>query len=245
MKEQYENRTRYSLPRRTYTIIRIDGKAFHTFTKGCVRPLDGMLAGAMDETAENLCKQIPGTQLSFTQSDEISLLVTDFDKTTTEAWFDGNIQKITSVAASIATANFNHLWGGSYKWDPKKKRMNMAYFDARVFTIPDHVEVANYFIWRQKDADKNAISMIAQHYFCDKDLDGKSTNERIEMLKTVDVKLDDYPQWFYNGRVVRYETTPNPAKSHWRTDYDAPVFTKNRDYLEKLIPRMWAESKAM
>ena len=107
MKANYENRTRYFLPRRTYTIIRLDGKAFHTFTRGLDKPFDNDLTWLMDSTTQYLCQKVQGCQLGYTQSDEISLLLTDFATEQTEAWFDGNIQKIVSVAASMATMFFN------------------------------------------------------------------------------------------------------------------------------------------
>src|ERR1700733_5003490 len=105
MKANYEDRTRYYLPRRTYTIIRIDGKAFSTYTKKMDRPFDLGFVRAMQETTKELCSKIPGTAFGYTQSDEISLLLTDFTTETTEAWFNGNIQKIVSVSASIVTAD--------------------------------------------------------------------------------------------------------------------------------------------
>lgn len=180
MKEQYENRTRYFLPRRTYTIIRLDGKAFHTFTKGFDRPYDAKITAWMDYTAMQLCKEIQGVRFAYTQSDEISLLLTDFEGPQTEAWFDGNIQKIVSVAASIATAAFNDAMTTDL-WDKAnddiklaKVGINFANFDARVFTIPDATEVANYFIWRQQDAVRNSIQMLAQSLFSHKELQNKN-----------------------------------------------------------------------
>lgn len=109
MKDFYENRTRILLPRRTYTIIRIDGKAFHSYTKGLQRPFDYKFINDMDETAIYMCKNIQGSKFAFVQSDEISILLTDFDNQETDAWFDGNIQKMASVSASLATAKFNQL----------------------------------------------------------------------------------------------------------------------------------------
>lgn len=109
MKSNYENRTRIFLPRRTYTLIRVDGKAFHTYTKGLDRPFDLGFIDDMDATAAYMCKNIQGAKLAFVQSDEISIVMTDFEKLTTDAWFDGNIQKIASVSASLATAKFNEL----------------------------------------------------------------------------------------------------------------------------------------
>ena len=159
MKIFYENITRIFLPRRTYTIIRIDGKAFHTYTKGLDRPFDDKFVNDMDETACYLCKNIQGAKFAFVQSDEISILLTDFDSLTTSAWFDGNIQKMVSVSASLATAKFNEL-------RPNK----IALFDSRVFTISSRVEVENYFIWRQQDTTRNSISSVAQWLYSPSEL---------------------------------------------------------------------------
>src|SRR5579871_2024133 len=98
IKENYENRTRMSVPRRTYTIIRLDGKAFHTYTKGFARPFDQLLMNVMDRTAAKLCESIQGAKLAYVQSDEISILLTDFETEQTDAWYDGNIQKIASIS---------------------------------------------------------------------------------------------------------------------------------------------------
>jgi tRNA(His) 5'-end guanylyltransferase len=151
MKEFYENRTRYMLPRRTFTILRIDGKAFHSYTRGLKRPFDDKLMNDMDETAKFLCKEIQGTKLAYVQSDEISLVLTDFDDLKTDAWYDGNLSKMVSVSASLATAKFNELRPGK-----------LAFFDSRVFTIPYQAEVENYLIWRQNDASRNSVSAVAQ-----------------------------------------------------------------------------------
>lgn len=169
MKANYENRTRYYLPRRTYTIIRIDGKAFHTFTRGMKKPFDPELITAFDETTKFLADNIQGCKLGYTQSDEINLLLTDFENDRTEAWFDGNIQKMASIAASMATAKFSQYF------------TKMAMFDARVFTIPDPVEVANYFIWRQRDAVRNSISSLAQSLYSPKELFKKNQSDMQEM----------------------------------------------------------------
>lgn len=177
MKKQYEDRTRTYLPRRTYTIIRLDGKAFHTLTRNFDKPYDRYMSEWMDATALKLCKEIQGAQFAYTQSDEISILLTDFEKDTTEAWFDGNLQKMVSISASIATAEFNRL----LYWDNRVKKDTVAYFDSRIFTIADWVEVANYFQWRQKDAIRNSIQMLAQSLYSHKELMNKNTNQLQEM----------------------------------------------------------------
>ena len=155
MKRDYESRTRYLLPRRTYTLLRIDGKAFHTYTRGCARPYDLDLMADMDTAAAALCKDAQGAALAFVQSDEISVLLTDFESTSTESWFDGNLQKLASISASIVTAHFNVARFARGIAD------RVACFDARVWTIPARIEVENYFLWRQQDATRNAISMTA------------------------------------------------------------------------------------
>lgn len=192
MKDSYENRTRYALPRRTHTIIRLDGKAFHTYTRGLDRPCDAQFMYDMGTTALFLCKNIEGARLAYTQSDEISLLLTDFGTPKTQAWFDGNLQKIVSVSASMATARFNQLREGT-----------LAYFDSRAFTIPDPAEVRNYFIWRQKDATRNSISMAAQAHFSHKQLHGKSSGEMQDMLwSRHGVNWNNYDPKFKRGSLV-------------------------------------------
>jgi tRNA(His) 5'-end guanylyltransferase len=248
MKEQYENRTRYLLPRRTYTIIRLDGKAFHTFTKGMRRPYDAFLMGMMDKTAEGLVATIQGVQFAYTQSDEISLLLTDFDKPTTDAWFDGNIQKIVSVSASIATAAFNAAYW-AYKIQVDKTELwdlKTALFDSRVFTIPDAVEVENYFIWRQKDAVRNSIAMTAQSLYSHKELNGKSSNEQQEMIHQKGQNWNDMPDGFKRGRMISYEIIKgSDLDEHgewkapdcsWQTK-PAFDFLKERENLTDLIPK--------
>ena len=137
MKEDYEKRTQTHLMRRSYTMIRLDGKAFHTYTRGFKRPYDLGLMRIMDLTAITLCEKIQGAKLAYVQSDEISILLTDFETMKTDAWFDGNVQKITSISASIATAAFNN---GMYLDEEILADMSkVAYFDSRVFQLPNLV----------------------------------------------------------------------------------------------------------
>jgi len=242
MKNDYENRTRLLLPRRTNTIIRVDGKAFHTFTRGMQRPFCSSFAAAMDETAEIMCRQIQGVRFGFVQSDEISLWLTDYAGPRTSAWFDGNLQKMCSVAASTATAVFNDV---TYSINYPFPRGAM--FDARVFTIPDIDEVVNYFIWRQQDATRNSISMAAQAQFSHKELMGKSCNQMQEMLFNKGINWNDYPVRFKRGRAIVRETVtedvmfedkrtgekvvaPNVERSSW-VGVDPPIFTQDRTFV--------------
>jgi tRNA(His) guanylyltransferase len=227
MKDQYENRTRYMLPRRTYTIIRVDGKAFHSFTRHCDKPNDERLATALDTSALVLCRESQGSCFAYIQSDEISILLTDFAIPSTEAWFDGNIQKICSVAASIITAEFAHIY----------RHMKQAHFDARVFTIPDPIEVENYFIWRQQDAVRNSIQGLAQSYFSHGQLKGLDCNQLQELLfQEKGVNWNDAPAYWKRGRCV----IKNEAG--WVLHKEIPIFTAERDYLTKMIPKIWTQS---
>lgn len=231
MKERYESRSQTYLPRRTYTIIRLDGKAFHTFTHGCSKPFDFDLMDVMDRTTIDLCESIQGVQFAYTQSDEISILLTDFENIHTEAYFNGNIQKICSISASIATASFNNLKGHRFG-----KR---ALFDSRCFVISDPIEVSNYFIWRQQDAVRNSISMAAQALYSQKELNGKHSNEMQEMIFQKGINFNDYPASAKRGRMVVYtEPEPNNVGYH-RSIWEVvapPVFTQEPDYLRNLIP---------
>lgn len=226
MKDFYENRTKTYLPRRTYTIIRIDGKAFHTYTRGLKRPFDERLISDMDETACYLCENIQGAKLAFVQSDEISILLTDFDKLQTDAWFDGNVQKITSISASLATAKFNEL-----------RSNKIALFDSRVFTIPSAIEVGNYLIWRQQDTVRNSISSVAQSLYSSKELHGMNSDRMQEMCFQKGVNWNDFPIKYKRGRLIikEYFERGGANRSRW-VSMEPPTFTQNRSMLAQLIP---------
>ena len=253
MKDQYENRTRYFLPRRTYTVIRLDGKAFHTYTKGLNRPFDKELIADMDAAIAATMSQLQGAVFAYTQSDEVSILLTDLENETTSAWFDGNIQKMVSVSASIMTAEFN-----KFRWQRfiNKKSTNLlgienttAYFDCRTFTIPDRVEVMNYFRWRQQDCIRNSVSMVAQSNFSHKELHGKSQSDMHEMLHNKGVNwATDYTDGEKNGRVIMKETFNEKfavagttelfvsERTRWVTR-GAWVFSKDEGKLLNMIPK--------
>lgn len=217
MKDFYEDRYRINLPRRTYTVIRIDGKAFHTYTKGLERPFDFGLIEDMNETTAYLCKNIQGAKLGYVQSDEISIIVTDFDEIGTHAWFDNNMQKMASIAASMATAKFNQLRMARFcrneGTEPKYREesfvsesqinnFKLATFDARVFQIPFIDEIVNYLIWRQQDATRNSISSVAQSLYSHKELHNKSTDDMQEMIFQKGINWNDYSFREKRGAVI-------------------------------------------
>jgi len=187
MKTKYENRAKQFLTARTPVIMRLDGKAFHTYTRGFARPYSDLMKDAMTHTAVTLMNQIQGTRIAYTQSDEISLLLCDYTKFGSQGWFDYNVQKMVSVASAIATAEFNKFMGDVTK--------DIALFDARVFNIPRE-EVANYFYWRQIDWKRNSIQMLAQSLFSHSELHKKNTQQMLDMCYEKGYDWHELePQW--------------------------------------------------
>ena len=221
MKQYYELPVNIKLIRRMPTIIRLDGRAFHTFTRGYNKPFDSNLSDNMIDTAFYLCGEIQGTKCAYVQSDEISILLTDFDTLATEAWFDNNLQKIVSLSAGMASAHFSKLCEA------------FAVFDSRAFNIPKE-EVCNYFVWRQKDWVRNSVQMLAQAHFSHKQLQEKSQTDMHEMLHGVGVNWADIEPKWKNGTMVYKELSEDGI---WYTDSNI-VFTKNRASIESyLIPK--------
>lgn len=221
MKENYEEITQYKLTRRTPVAIRLDGRAFHTFTKGFHKPFDRELKNAMERTALYLCKNIQGCKLAYTQSDEITLILTDYDTIETNAWFDYKLQKMCSIAASMATMKFNQIFAelaNQYidyiavmqDFDIQEEQKHIAaykraleqgaMFDARCFNVPKE-EVANLIVWRWMDAKRNSIQMVGQANFSHKELQGKTCANIIEMLETVD-SWDYYCKHYLYGTII-------------------------------------------
>ena len=243
MKRNYEDITRLYLPRRTYTIIRVDGRAFHTWTRGLNEPFDRDFMIAMDEVAIQMCEDIQGCRYAYLQSDEISFLLTDFDKLTTDAWFGGEINKLCSISAGMASAFLSR--SGSMSWKPP------AVFDGRAFTIPTRTEVLNYFIWRQQDCSRNSVQMVAQTHYSQKQLTGKKSDELQEMIHQKDDNWNSYPVATRRGRIVRPSTQPDTIvykrkdtgetktaeieKTVWISEAP-PVFTQDHLYLQALTP---------
>lgn len=229
----YENISRAYLTRRVPVIIRLDGKAFHTFTRGLDKPFDKSLMKIMQLTMHYLCSNIQGCVFGYTQSDEITLVLTDYATIKTDAWFGYNVQKMASVSASMATMEFNRLFRKEFEdmvleWTPDRKdlttfenRLAMlkdkqfkACFDARCFSIPVD-EVCNCLIWRQQDATRNSIEAVGQANFSHKQLMGKSCNEIQDMLfKEKGVNWNDFPTDCKRGsacyRVVSEEEIDDP-----------------------------------
>lgn len=268
MKNNYENVNRFYLTRRIPVIIRMDMKAGHTFTRGMKKPFDDIFVKTMQETMKYLCENIQGCVLGYTQSDEISLVLTDYAKLTTDAWFGNNLQKMCSVSASMATLAFNKAFNDNivkyidgrldagrgitddlteYTKILINARNKGAMFDSRAFSIPKE-EVCNYFIFRQQDATRNSIQSVGQANFSDKELHKKSTKDIQDMLMTQKgINWNDYATTLKRGSccikaddsLTEYDEVGNICgyiqRSKWVIDNKIPIFTQDRNYVEKLI----------
>lgn len=233
----YEHVFRPMLIRRMPVIIRVDGKAFHTFMKQVTPQVDPseefghseQFHEVMARTAHEMAQRMQNCVFAYTQSDEISFFLKDWTNIETDQWFGGNLSKLISVSASIATAHFNDHWQLLFRDIPKK----LAYFDSRAFNLPQH-EVANYFIWRQQDATRNSIIYIARKYFSHKELHGKKTNEMQEMLwRHHDINWNDFDTWKKRGTCI--VQTVRDDNTYLERDENIPIFTEDRDYIEGLF----------
>lgn len=261
MKEFYESVPKTRLVRRMPVAIRLDGKAFHTFTRGFEKPFDEVLGKSMRETMKYLCENIQGCVLGYTQSDEITLILVDYQNLNSCAWFDYEVQKMCSIAASMATMAFNKFFTKNvnyfeitHEYDDTINEYcttlvnaaeKGAMFDARVFNIPKE-EACNLIYWRQLDATRNSIQMVGQANFSHKELQNKSCNMIQEMLfAEKGINWNDYPTYLKRGSCCIKTTIQNPnvdikdgayPKSIWMIDLDIPIFKGDgRQYIDKLI----------
>lgn len=221
----YERTFRRCVPRRAYTLMRLDGRAFHTYLRGADKPYDVTFANDMEMVTLRLCEEIQGAKFAYTQSDEISLLLTDFDDLNSELWFGGNVSKMLSLSAAVAST---YMYARRQWWG------RVPLFDSRVWSMSDPVEVANYFLWRQQDATRNSIQAAGQRYFSPKELHGKSTGDIQEMLWTHhDINWSHYPDEFKRGRIVA------PVVGEGWLAQAAPLFSANpNNILADLIPEL-------
>lgn len=258
----YEKRNRYYLQRRVPVIIRLDMRAGHTFTRGFKRPFDEVFIKSMQETAKYLCENIQNCKLSYQQSDEITLLLVDYDKLNTECFFDYRADKLCSIVASMATMAFNksfkkyvdeykfEKWtgtSGSWRYVRTLERAveKGAMFDARCFNIPKE-EVTNNFYWRQLDASRNSIQMVGQANFSHNELQNKTCNDIQDMLMTQKgINWNDLPIYQKRGSCcIKSDLYGDPnylgdiglGRSRWIIDKEIPIFKgEGREYIDDLV----------
>ena len=251
--KQYENVTQTRLIRRQPVIIRIDGRAFHTYTHKLDKPFDIDLAEAFEYTCSKLKDEIQGAKFIYTQSDEISILLTDWEELNTDSWFDYRIQKITSISAALTTCYFNEyvdkivsdyfkLYNRKdidykeeqdclQKYNLWKTKKNKAIFDARTFNLPNE-EVCNYFISRQIDAIRNSKSSLGRAYFSPKELNKKNSDEVVKMVQDkAGINWKELSSRQQQG-ICLYKDLD---KNKWIIDLNIPDFKVDRNYINKYV----------
>ena len=240
--KEYESRNQYYLQKRTPVVIRVDGRAFHSFTKGLNRPFDNVFQTAMIETMEAMCEQIQNCIFAYTQSDEITFILKDWKELNTSAWFDYRTDKLCSISASLATYYFNKFFkfnatriiNNSSATDEYALTLihcldKIAIFDARCFNIPKE-EVTNLIYWRQLDAIRNSILSCGQATFSHKELMNKSCNQIKDMLAQAGQPWENIAIYKQRGTACRRE------EGTWITDYSMPILSKEgREYIESLL----------
>jgi len=223
MKEYEAVSTSTYLMRRTPVIIRLDGKAFHTLSGWLESPYDNKFHECMCRAAMAVCSECQGARFAYHFSDEISVLLADYQDISTDAYFAYNLQKIVSVAASICTAAFAMACiDKGFPWCPP-----FPNFDCRAFNIPPE-EVCNYFIWRQQDCTRNSIQTLARSLFSHKELHGKDSSAMQDMMVERGVNWNDQTVRFKRGIGILKGLNERP----WVADYNIPIFTQDRTYVE-------------
>ena len=254
--KRLENVTNISLELKKPVIMRLDGRAFSKYTKGLDKPFDIDLSEVFQWVAYELKGQLDNVKFIYSQSDEISILMTDWTNENTEAWFKYRVQKMVSVASSITSALFNskvedvinkyvdrvadidearfkvtdELTRDEKKYFVWKGKQYKAVFDCRVFNV-ELEDVVPYFIYRQKDAMRNSIQTLAQVYFSPNELKNKNQSDMKQMiLERTGIVYDDLPNLQKVGFTI-YKNDYN----EWILDKEIPEFMINRDYISKYL----------
>jgi len=255
--KRYEYSFRHQLPQRIPIILRLDAKSFHSYTKGCKKPFDDGLIECMNDTAIELCKNIQGAKLAYVQSDEISVLIINHGLDA-QPWFDNNIQKMTSISASIASVTFTQnsykIFGfhddaegtGFENMGYTSPIIKPAYFDSRVFVVPKE-DVNNVLLWRQNDATRNSIQMVARSLYSHKECNNKKNSQLTEMISKKGINFNNLPTHYKRGRCVikvqeekecknlKTGEITTAIRSEWKVDNNIPIFSEDTNYINKLV----------
>lgn len=240
--KSYEAVTNVFLAKKIPVILRFDMCHGHTYTRGFEKPFDNIMVITMQKTMKALCESIQGTVFGYTQSDEISLVLVDYQTLETSAWFNYRLEKICSIGASMASRYFNKFFietvieemnkpeNINKKFDVYIKKFFSADFDCRAFNIPKE-DVCNNILWRQRDAEKNSIQMLAQSLYSHKELQGISRkNLQNKMFTEKGVNWNELPIPYKRGSACRKD-----ENGKWYIDCKMPILSENRGYIEDLI----------
>lgn len=256
----YENVTRHYLMPNMPVIVRIDGRAFHTYTKQkwCQFPYSHILIACFHKATLRVCEETSNVVFAYHQSDEVSFFLKDYERRAQQQVFQGNIQKIASTFASKFTAHFNQYIREEL---PGVENLRLAEFDARIFNLGIH-EVTNYFIWRQKDWEKNSVTQYALSFFSHNQLMNANTKIKHDMIHDA-----GYPSWntldnwlkhgtFFRKvevelpikelseeqiKIIGFSEYDNVIRKKWIADYNSPILVLNKEYLEEIVQKIEEE----
>ncbi|WP_415854027.1 tRNA(His) guanylyltransferase Thg1 family protein [Sinomonas sp. G460-2] len=227
--KRLEHSYRTHLPANSFAAIRVDGKGFSAYTRRLERPFDAKFSADMQATALYMAEQIQGAVAVYTQSDEISVVLSDLASPETQHWFGGQVQKVVSVTAALATAKFNSLRPESEK---------LAVFDGRTHHLPGEDGVADYLRWRQEDAMKNSVGMLASHHFSHRQLQGVSVRDRKAMLGGRGIEWGELPQHLRQGTLVRRELRQRTVSyTHKGTGVEHAIDVERREWTAAPAPQ--------
>lgn len=215
--QYYRSLTDYRLLPNSNILVMLDGKNFSKLVKNNFeKPFDDCFIRMMNETAKFLCENVQGCKFAYVQSDEISLLITDYDTPETDMLFGGRLCKIQSILASLATSEFNRwftIWNLNKCYDNVSvgefiSKMKMAQFDCKAWVVPNVNDVFSYFLYRQLDCIKNSKQQTAQTYIPHKELLGKNADEQIAMcIDRCIVDWNMFEDKYKYGRFIAKEVT--------------------------------------
>lgn len=219
-------------------IARMDGRGFSKWTKGLPRPFDQAFSDAMEETTLKLVRET-GAHIGYTQSDEITLVIHS-GKDQSDLMFRGKIQKLCSVLASLTTSAFLISCINKKGSEISRRVDRLPHFDARIFQVPSETEAANAVLWRALDASKNAISMAARSVIPHRALQGKNSNQMIQMLKDKGIDFDQYPAGFRLGTFIqtveKQMVLSAEIKAKYHSERESDLILRN--FVEKIeMPR--------
>lgn len=244
--KEYEKAYDFKLSKRTPIILRLDGRAFHTFTRYFEKPYSLDLMNVMDKTARYLCENIQGAKIAYVQSDEITILIKYYDNLNSEPWFNNELQKMISISSAMASSYFTMMLPDLYD---KLRHRGVDYFvrpvqfDCRAFTVPVD-DVCNNFIWRQQDGERNSIQMFGLSHFSQKELHKCSCKGIIKKCEEEkNARWDQLSNYLKRGRCIRKEIIENPIEmkgldriiDKWIIDKEIPIFKDNRNYIERYL----------
>jgi tRNA(His) guanylyltransferase len=188
----YERAAAHHFAPRTPVIVRVDGRAFHSFTRHCDRPFDTRIVNSMVHAARAAAADMQGFVVGYVQSDEASFMLTDLSSLEAQPWFDNDVAKIVSIAASLMTAHFNYIYDSSG---------HVALFDSRAFSLPLD-DAPNYFVWRMNDWQRNSLQMLARANFSHRQLHQKKASDIHEMLHSKGLNWAHLDANLRNGAVI-------------------------------------------